>query len=139
MKKGGKSEKRDLGLYGEKIAEDYLRRRNYIILERNYRSRFGEVDLIALDGDILCFTEVKTRRSDLFGAPQEAVDLRKQVRLADTAKDYITRSKNWERKMRFDVIAITLDSNHQPSMGLFSRLFKKSPQVEHIQNAFEIE
>lgn len=97
-----------LGKKGEQIAADYLSENGYRILERNFRSgRFGEIDIIAEDGPFICFIEVKTRTSDLFGAPSESVDYNKRRKLRSLAMIYLKQKGNGERDIRFDVVEIT--------------------------------
>ena len=78
-----------LGRRGEAIAVSFLKRQGYKIIERNYRSKLGEIDIIAREKDNIVFVEVKTRRSDDFGLPQEAVSYRKQYRLTKIALGYL--------------------------------------------------
>ena len=103
---------------------DFLNRRGCRILERNFRCRSGEIDIIALDKDTVCFVEVKTRRSLSHGSGAEAVSFLKQRKIVQSALFYLQR-KGWEeKKSRFDVISILLDEQDKP-------------QVEFIANAFE--
>ena len=76
----------ELGRRGEGLAEAFLRRSAYTIVARNYRCRLGEIDLVALDGPVLVFVEVRSRNGPAFGTPLESVDARKQLRLADAAR-----------------------------------------------------
>ncbi|MBR5997800.1 MAG: YraN family protein, partial [Deltaproteobacteria bacterium] len=78
-----------LGRWGEDLAAAYLQQRGMVILERNFRGKRGEVDIIARDGGDLVFVEVKTRRSDTFGTPQEAVNRRKQMQILHVAEIYL--------------------------------------------------
>jgi putative endonuclease len=113
-----------LGRKGEDRAADYLIRQGYRILERNYTTPSGEIDLIALDGNELVFVEVKTRSSDAFGAPELAVNARKQQRMIKAALGYIKYKKLHQVPCRFDVVAVS------PA---------KERDVELIQNAFEMD
>ena len=70
-----------LGIYGEKLALKYLKKQKYKILEKNFRCALGEIDIVAKDGEFLVFVEVKTRSSNAFGEPMEAVDFYKQRKL----------------------------------------------------------
>lgn len=102
------SDRRGLGIYGEDIACDFLRRHGYNVIERNYRIRGGEVDVIALLGDDIVFIEVKTRRSLIYGYPEEAVNslkMRRMQRVANTFMSRFTRCCY----VRFDIIAIEVD------------------------------
>ena len=119
------------GNAGEAVAERFLKRQGYKILERQYRSRLGEIDLIALDrsesrGGCVVFVEVKTRRSDSAGRPEDAVTLAKQRQLTRLALEYLKR-QGWlhGRRCRFDVVAITW-----PAQG-------EVPDIVHFPHAFE--
>ncbi|HOJ80022.1 MAG TPA: YraN family protein [Clostridiales bacterium] len=99
--------RRQLGKTGEQIAADYLSQNGYTILEKNFRSgRFGEIDIIAEEGSCICFIEVKTRTSDLFGAPSEAVDRNKRQKIRSLALIYLKQKRMGEREIRFDVVEI---------------------------------
>lgn len=98
--------RRRVALAGEDWAERYLRTAGLRIVVRNWRCRLGELDLVALDGSTVVFAEVKTRRSKRFGAPAEAVDTRKQSRLARVAAAFL-QFRGWEHHpCRFDVLAV---------------------------------
>lgn len=113
------------GRAGEEIAAAYLRRLGWKLVERNYRKRFGEIDIIAEDDDVLVFVEVKTRSYKRFGSPLEAVDARKQHRMIRAAQSYLSESGSHDRPARFDVVAIMLQN-------------VEKPELEHIRNAFEL-
>lgn len=102
---------RERGLQGEKLAGSYLRKQGYRILEQNYRCRFGEIDLIAWDGNTMVFIEVKTRTTTDYGLPQEAVNREKQRRLSRLATYYLMSHNLTEVDCRFDVVAIILSEN----------------------------
>lgn len=116
-------ERQQLGRAGEERAADFLRRAGYRILAANYRTRRGELDLVAEEGGELVFVEVKTRTSLAFGSPAEAVDRRKQQQIGRAAQEYLLREGASERVVRFDVVAISLAGGR--------------PEVEIIKNAFE--
>ena len=113
------------GQAGESAAEEYLRRKGYRILARNLRSSLGELDLVAEDGQVLVFVEVKARRTNAFGGAIHAVLHRKQEKLIQLAAQYLARHHIKNRLCRFDVV-------------LLQGLNAAAPQIEHIQNAFEI-
>lgn len=99
--------KRAIGSRQEELAAAYLEQRGVRILERNYRSRQGEIDLIARDGDYLVFIEVKFRKDNRHGVPAEAVNARKQQRIRHTAAYYLYQSRYGDDvPCRFDVVAI---------------------------------
>lgn len=97
---------RKRGSAGELSAYSYLRRNGYNIVARNYRKRFGEVDLIGWDGDTLAFIEVKSRTSQVRGRPEEAVHRTKQRQICRVAREYRSRNHLHDIKYRFDVVSI---------------------------------
>ena len=97
--------KKILGRKGEKLVEQYLKKQGCKILKRNYRTPFGEADLIVEDGDELAFVEVKTRESFAYGTPAEAVNKEKQKRYVQIAKFYWMRTGE-EPNARFDVAEV---------------------------------
>ena len=114
----------ELGRRGEGLAEAFLRRSAYTIVARNYRCRLGEIDLVALDGPVLVFVEVRSRNGPAFGTPLESVDARKQIRLARVARQFLAERRWHDRDARFDVIGVRFDED--------------PPRVEHVQAAFEL-
>lgn len=116
--------KKLLGKAGEDRAAKFLAQQGYRVLERNFRTPHGEIDLIALHEGTIVFVEVKTRTSDAFGAPELAVTPRKQRRMVKTALGYIKYKKLHQVPCRFDVVAIS-DATER--------------EVELIQNAFEMD
>ena len=115
-------ESRLLGRWGEALAADYLRKKGYAIVEAGWRCRFGEIDLIARRGDILCFVEVKLRSDRRFGLPRDFVTAAKQRRIRTTAAFYMTRHDP-DLRARFDVAEVYDDET--------------PPRIEYIENAFE--
>jgi putative endonuclease len=98
--------RQQLGLSGESLAVEELERRGYAILARRYRTAYGEIDIVAEDGQTLVFVEVKARATAEFGTAAEAVTRRKQLRLVRMARDYLARAAIVDRPCRFDVVAI---------------------------------
>lgn len=98
----------EIGKIGENLATKYLEKKNYIILERNYRCRQGEMDIIAKDNEEIIFIEVKTRTSINFGRPSEAVNYIKREHLQNIARYYLYIKKITKIPIRFDVIEIYL-------------------------------
>ena len=96
-----------LGELGERLACHELRRRGYAILARGYRTRHGEIDIVARDGDVLVFVEVKARTSRRYGTALDAITVRKQRRVAAMARRYLAQAGWSERPCRFDVVAVT--------------------------------
>ncbi|NTW82181.1 MAG: YraN family protein [Chlorobiaceae bacterium] len=117
-----------LGPQGEKIAADYLSGKGYRILERNYRFRRNEIDIIARHRGVLCFVEVKTRSSDEKGDPLDAVTPQKQQEIIKAAKSYLFRNGGMDTDCRFDVVAVRV---REMGQGLIS-----SFTVEHVIDAF---
>lgn len=99
--------KRKIGAEQEARAAEYLQQQGYVIRERNYHSRLGEIDIIAVEGEYLCFVEVKYRSNRNFGSAMEAVDHRKQCRIRSVAQYYLMKNgyNEWT-PCRFDVVAI---------------------------------
>ncbi len=94
------------GRDGERLALDLLKKSGYRILKRNYRSPYGEIDIIARDGQCYCFVEVKSRSCDRFGLPQEALDFSKRRRMQNCALDYLKKNGLLDHRARFDVVSI---------------------------------
>ena len=100
-----------LGRAGEERAAVYLDSKGFEILERNFRCRFGEIDIIAMDGDTLCFIEVKTRRNRHFGLPAEAVSGQKMLRIQRCAYTFLQRFRGEYKEIRVDIVEIMLIGN----------------------------
>lgn len=97
---------KELGRRGEAQAAAFLRAAGYRLLVANYRCRLGEIDLVCEQGAMLVFVEVKTRRTCSHGAPQEAVDARKQAQVLRCAQVLLAERNWWHRPCRFDVMAV---------------------------------
>ena len=108
LDKAMKDPRRQLGDHGEDLAAAALKRQGYKILERNFVTPLGEIDLIARQGKVVVVVEVKTRRGSSFGAPQEAVNYAKQGRLRRLADYYLKAKRLTGSPVRFDVVAVTL-------------------------------
>ena len=114
-----------LGAWGENQAAGYLRKQGMKILERNFRTPVGEIDIIARNKSFLVFVEVKTRRSTAYGTPQEAVGQRKQRQIIRTAHWYLQKNKCGKLQPRFDVVAILCQSDG-------------TALITHLPNAFSL-
>jgi len=117
-----------IGAYGERLASVYLERCGYTLLERSFRTRFGEIDLIAAWGKrIVVFVEVKTWAGEWFnaGGPADAVDETKQRKITQTALVYLKRHSLLDTSSRMDVIEVTFDGE------------TRHPKFRHFENAFE--
>jgi len=113
-----------LGKEGERVAERYLQKKGYTLVERNYRCPAGELDLIVLDRRVVVFVEVKTRTGHGFGSPLEAVEFRKQRKMIQAAQFFLAEKRLQQRDARFDVVGVSWPG--------------RNPVVEHIENAFEL-
>lgn len=113
-----------VGDIGEEYAVAYLQRQRYKILSRNYRKRFGEIDIVVQKKDIIAFVEVKTRRENPMTQPFEAVDIQKQYRIYQTALAYIYE-KNLNGQYRFDVCEVFVNS-----------VTMKLTRLNYYENAF---
>ncbi|MCL7489635.1 MAG: YraN family protein [Desulfobulbaceae bacterium] len=111
------------GSRGENIAVSFLEKQGYTVLARNYRRRFGEIDIVAEEGGVLVFIEVKARKNNRYGNPFEAVDTRKQRKLSRMAQDYISRHKMEDRPARFDVVAVRLNPHSRSEVELIRDAF----------------
>ena len=117
--------KKSFGNFGEDAAVKYLKKNRYIILERNFNIRGGEIDIIAKKGDYVIFVEVKTRSTEDFGGGAEAVNYAKQQRMIKAAQTYLMRLG--DVSARFDVVVI--------NGGMDGKKFVIE-EIEHIENAF---
>ncbi len=125
-----------VGQIGEELAARFLERKGFRLVLANYKvpigrnsrgaSVTGEIDLIALDEDVLCFVEVKTRSSDDFASPLAAVDLRKQRQIIRTAKVYRKIFRLNNIKFRYDVVSIVLVENSRPKIELFKGFWNEN-------------
>ena len=111
------------GLHGEDLACAALAERGYAVIERRYRTRSGELDIIARQGDYLVFVEVKARQNGSFGDPEEAVTLQKQQRMVWMATDYLTRNGLREVACRFDVVGINTATD-PPAITVIADAFR---------------
>lgn len=114
-----------VGAEGEELAAAFLKRAGYRIVERNFRCKGGEADIVARDGKTLVFVEVKTRRSMTYGPPQLAVTSFKQRQISKAALTWLAKNRLQDAPARFDVVAVMLhaDGTHR---------------IEHIVNAFDL-
>ncbi|QEG22349.1 hypothetical protein MFFC18_22290 [Mariniblastus fucicola] len=114
-----------LGRRGERAAERFLLKQGYWIVERSFGEKVGEIDLIVSDGWTVVFVEVKTRTSDVAGDPAEAVDLKKQRHITQTARLFATKNRLENTSLRFDVVGILWPDLSRP------------PHIYHYVDAFE--
>ena len=114
--------RQQLGKIGEELAVEELERRGYAILARRYRTRCGEIDIVAEDTGTLVFVEVKARATSEFGTAAEAVTRQKQLKLVRMATDYLARAEIRNRACRFDVVAID-DCETAPRIVVYPNAF----------------
>ena len=112
-----------LGEHGESLAVRALEREGYAVLARRYRTRLGEIDIIARDGSCLVFVEVKARRHHRCGRPDEQITIRKQRKIVAIAQVFLARTGVAAEACRFDVVSVSMDDGR--------------PRVEIIRNAFD--
>ncbi len=120
----GPIDRRARGREAEELAAAFLRARGLEIIDRNHATREGEVDLVAREGNVLCFVEVRSRTSEAQGAPEETVSTAKARRVVAAATDWAARHGALDRDIRFDVVAVTL-------------LDGEPPRLEHFRGAFD--
>ena len=113
-----------LGERGERCAARFLRRRGYKVLFTRHREHYGEIDIVAVDGQTVVFVEVKTRRHQEKGRPAEAVDAHRQARLTRAALAFLKSHRLLEYPSRFDIIEVVWPAG------------QKRPSIQHLQNAF---
>ena len=116
--------RRERGSGGEAIAWRHLESAGYRLLAKNFRSRFGEIDLVVERAGVIVFVEVRSRRGDRFGTALESVDPRKQRQIGRMAIEFLARKRLFDRSARFDVVAIEWQDG--------------GPRIDHLENAFEI-
>ncbi len=116
-----------IGKYGEKLAERHLFSKGFRILRRNYRTPFGEIDIVSTYGKYLVFLEVKTRISEKFGTPFSSITRTKQKHIIRNCQYYIKRHRIFNRPCRIDAVSVKLDIN------------KNLQVLDHVTNVIEIE
>jgi putative endonuclease len=121
-----------LGRSSENEALNYLARQGYKILEANYKNKLGEIDIVAKDKNSLCFIEIKSRSSQIFGLPKEAVDRRKQQRICRLALTYLKeRGLLGRSAVRFDVLSIGCNSQEPHSFELIKDAFSAEDRYSY--------
>ena len=123
MGKDMTSKRKEVGASGEKLAADYLKKHGYKIIQRNFRCREGEIDIIAQKGECLVFVEVRTKKNTAFGTPEESVTLSKREKLISLANAYLQAYDKPPLSWRIDVVAVELGPDNRVS------------RLEHIENA----
>jgi len=119
-----KNYKQKLGIIGEKIAQEFLLDKNFNILKLNYRfRRLGEIDIIAREKEFVCFIEVKTRKSTVFGMPSEAVNKRKQDRMIKLAYVYLKEHNIKDVNIRFDILEVLFNVQNDYKINMIENAF----------------
>lgn len=118
-----RGDRRELGRKGEAVAARYLRRAGYTILERNVRAGRNEIDIIAREGDTVCFVEVRTRRSAEPVPPVDSVGATKQRHIVTAARNYAARHDSQDTYYRFDIVAIVFPEKGRPEITLYRDAF----------------
>ncbi len=107
-----KDGRKQLGHWGESVAATYLQAQGYHIVARNWRCSLGEIDLVAQAGELLVFVEVKTRRGEQMGSPEEGITPHKSRKLIETAQQYLWKNGlNEDTEWRVDLVAVELDTS----------------------------
>lgn len=101
--------RQDLGAAGEKLACHTLKKKGYRIIDRNYRCRHGEIDIIARHKECLVFIEVRSKSVKSFGSPEESITVQKKQKMISSALDYLNSHKNLPSDWRIDFVAIEFD------------------------------
>lgn len=115
-----------IGALGEEAAVKAIKKQGYKIIERNYRTKLGEIDIIARDGEYTCFVEVRLRKNNDYGSPADTIDMRKQQKLIRTAKYYAVTKKIYDTPMRFDVVLINADAVDGKLINVKTQIIKNA-------------
>jgi putative endonuclease len=113
----------ELGAYGENQACKYLKKKGYQILKKDFRCKIGQIDIIARDGDTLCFIEVKCRSSCSFGQPEEAITWKKKQRIKKIAEYYMLRKRITNTDIRYDAVSILEPDDDKKQISLIKNAF----------------
>ena len=106
----------ELGKWGEDLAAEYLERKGYTIIERDWKSGRRDIDIIALDDDVVVFVEVKTRCNRLFGEPEEVIDRNKRQSLTQAINHYV-KEKHIRQEIRFDIVSVIGTPGTEPEIN----------------------
>lgn len=117
------ADRREAGREAEALAERFLAEQGYRVLERNYTTRRGEVDLICLEGEVTCFVEVRSRADERHGSPLETISLGKARRVVAAATDWAWRQGRLDSALRFDVVSVVRGEG--------------APRLELVRDAFD--
>jgi putative endonuclease len=136
--------RKELGGLGENLAAEYLKEKGYTILQKNFRSEQGEIDIIASDRDWVIFAEVKTRTGEAYGSPEESIDFNKIDRIRKAAIAFLKDNKPEVKKsLRFDAISIVVNRDklenllgRHENMDKLAVKYREFCSIEHITDAF---
>ncbi len=120
------TQRTQLGQRGEAMARRFLQKRGYRILESNYRCPYGEIDIVARDGDQTVFVEVRTRLSTAYGTPEESLTPTKQRHMLAASQEYLQRHDMGEADCRIDLVSIRLAAG------------SREPRIDHLQHAVQL-
>jgi putative endonuclease len=116
---------KDIGNYGEALAESYLTSIGFLLVDKNFKCRQGEIDLICKDGSYIVFVEVKSRYSSYFGTPADSVTYKKQRKIFKVAQFYIMKNMLHDNNFRFDVVEVILNtSDNKYDISLIKNAFQ---------------
>lgn len=118
-----------IGNIGEEAAVQAIKKRGYKIIARNYRTKMGEIDIIAKDGEYTVFVEVRLRKSNNFGSPADTIDKRKQQKIIKAAQYYAVKNAIYDTPMRFDAVLINADTDGKKLVNT---------KIELIKDAFQL-
>lgn len=118
-----------IGNIGEEAAVQALKKCGYKIIARNYRTKMGEIDIVAKDGEYTVFVEVRLRKSNAFGSPADTIDRRKQQKIIKTAQMYAVKNDIYDTPMRFDAVLINADTDGEKLVNT---------KIEIIKDAFQL-
>ena len=118
-----------IGNIGEEAAVQALKKRGYKIIARNYRTKMGEIDIVAKDGEYTVFVEVRLRKRNAFGSPADTIDRRKQQKIIKTAQMYAVKNDIYDTPMRFDAVLINADTDGEKLVNT---------KIEIIKDAFQL-
>jgi len=119
------------GRKGEEEAVSYLRKSGYKIIERNYRTKLGEIDIIADCKGCICFVEVRARNNPVFGSPEETILKKKQLQISKAALAYIKKFKLEDKSCRFDVVSVEGVDGNKPEIRLIKNAFELSERFSY--------
>lgn len=117
------------GMLGEEAAVKALKKHKYKIIERNYRTKMGEIDIIAKDGEYTVFVEVRLRKTNDFGSPADSINQRKQQKIIKTAQIYAVKNDIYDTPMRFDAVLINAETDGEKLVN---------EEIQIIKNAFTL-